>query len=208
MVRLVRVRDGQAVEVPDGKYAVVTEQNNLSVEDIPRLSDAWEVDFEQGLPEGWDAGQRVTEGLPPGSRGGIKAVHKESEDLYLISSQEAWVQGLFASRKTSHLHVTYKMERPNWINALIVTRTSDPDEPHHSGNYVFKDFPWVEPGQWQTLSIPLAQFERIHRGDVRLEEVVPYKLGFFSGTPDRGLVIDRIWITPDGPGKVELKAIE
>jgi hypothetical protein len=49
-VRLVRVKDGETIEVGGGKRAVVTDQKQLLVEDIPRLSDAWEVDFEEGLP--------------------------------------------------------------------------------------------------------------------------------------------------------------
>lgn len=210
-VRLVRTSDGQSVDVSDGEHAVVTEQNKLLVQDIPSLSDRWEADFERGLPEGWDDGERVTEGLPPGSRGGVRAVRKENEDLsilFSISSNEAWMQGLFATRKNSHIHVTFKMEHPKWLNLLLVTRTSDPHEPHFSGNYFFRDFPWVEPGQWQTLSVPLAQLQRAHRGDVPIEEVIPYKLTFFSDTPDRGLVIDRIWVTPDGPGEVVLQGTE
>lgn len=211
LVRLVRTRDGQAVEVSDGKYAIVTEKNNLLVEDIPSLSDTWDADFERGLPEGWDRGERVTEGLPRGSRGGVKAVPTEVDDIgsiYNISSSEAWLQGLFAIGKRTHIHVTFKMERPKWINLLIVTRTSDRHDPHYSGNYLFKDVPWVEAGQWRTLTVPLARFERIHRGDVPIEEVVPYKLGLFSDAPDRGLVVDRIWITADGPGEVVFQEVE
>jgi hypothetical protein len=163
------------------------------------------------LPEGWDVGERVLAGLPPGSRGGVKAVLVESEDLgpmYKISSNEAWLHGLFAIRKNSHLHITFKVQNPKWVNVLLVTRTSDPHEPRFSGNYLFKDFPQVAPGQWQTLSVPLARFQRIHRGAVPLAEVVPYKLTFFSDPPDRGLVIDRIWVTRDGPGDVELQDVE
>ncbi len=211
LVRLVRTRDGQAVDVADGKHAIVTEKSPLQVQDIPSLGDTWEADFEDGLPEGWDLGERVTEGLPPGLRGAVKAISKETEDLgslYNIASNEAWMQGLFVVRKGSHLHITFKMENPQWINLLIVTRTSDRHDPHYSGNYLFKDVPWVAAGQWRTLTVPLADFERIHRGDVPIEDVVPYKLVLFSEGRDRGLVVDRMWITPDGPGEVLLQEVE
>lgn len=210
-VRVVRTSDGQAVDVADGKHAVITEQNKLLVQDLPGVSDTWEVDFEPRLPEGWDEGERVTEGLPAGSRGAVKAVLDESEDnggFHRISSQESWLRGLFVIRKTSHLHLTFKIDNPKWMNVLLVTRTSDPHEPHFSGNYLFRDFPSLTPGRWQTLSIPLAQFQRIHAGDVPVEDVVPYKLTFFSDGKDRGLVIDRIWVTPDGPGEVVLKTLD
>jgi ferric-dicitrate binding protein FerR (iron transport regulator) len=210
-VRVVRISDGNTVDVSDGKHAVVTEQNKLLVQDIPIVSDRWEIDFEQALPTGWDDGEPVTDGLPPGSRGGVKCVFSENEDLggmYRISSNEAWLQGLFAIRKSSHLHVTFKMDNPNWVNVLLVTRTSDPHDPRFSGNYLLKEFPSIGAGLWQTLSVPLAHFERIHSGTVPLEEVVPYKLTFFSDAPDRGLVIDRIWVTPDGPNEVVLQKVE
>jgi hypothetical protein len=94
------------------------------------------------------------------------------------------------------------------VNVLLVTRTTDPHDPRFSGNYLFKDFPRVTPGQWQTLSIPLSRFQRIHPGAVPLDEVVPYKLTFFSDAVDRGLVIDRMWITTDGSGDVELHGVK
>lgn len=210
-VRVVRTSDGKTVDVADGKQTVVTEQNKLQVQDIPSLLATWDVDFERALPPGWSSGERVTEGLPAGSRGGVKAVLKESEgndDTYVVSSQEAWLQGLFAIRSTSHLHVTFKLENPKWINILLVTRTADPHEPRFSGNYLFKDVPEVAADKWQTLSVPLSLFQRIHQGEVPVTEVIPYKLTFFSDAPDRGLVIDRIRVTPDGSGEVELKDVE
>lgn len=209
-VRLVRTRDGKTLDVLNGKHTVVTERNQLLVQDIPSLSASWEVDFEQGLPERWDVGEPVTADLPPGSHGGVKAVLVESEDLgamYKISSNEAWLHGLFAIRKNSHVHITFKVENPKWVNVLLVTRTADPHDPRFSGNYLFKDVPRVAAGQWQMVSIPLARFERIHSGVVPLDEVVPYKLTFFSDAVDRGVVIDRMWVTPDGLGEVEVKTL-
>ena len=58
------------------------------------------------------------------------------------------------------------------------------------------------------MSIPLADFKRIHAGTQSLSELVPYRLVFVTPAADSGLVIDRVRITPDGPGKVELKSIQ
>lgn len=198
-VRLVRLRDQQSVEVPDGKYATVTERNQLLVKDIPSLPATWEQDFEAGLPEGWDRGEWVTEGLPPGSRGAVKATWGEGNSgaNYSIRSNAPWLQGLFAVQKNSHIHFTFKTERREWINIFIVTRTAGSDTARYSGNYLLEDFPKEGSGEWETVSIPLTKFKRIHSGAESLVDLVPFKLMFVFDGPDRGLVIDRVWVTPD-----------
>jgi hypothetical protein len=205
-VRMSRLSDGMVIEVGSGEFGEFEGQRKPLVQQIPNLAVAWDADFESGLPLGW-AGERVTDGLPEKSRGAVRSVLEEREDgtFYLIRSNEAWVRGLFAVRKESHLHVTYKMENPDWINVLLVTRTSNPHNPQHSGNYLFNEVPLAAPGQWQTLSIPLAKFKRIHAGEELLDRVVPYLLTFSAPAPDRGLVIDRVWVTPDGPGSVTVR---
>jgi hypothetical protein len=100
------------------------------------------------------------------------------------------------------------MEDPSWMNLFISTRTSDPNELRFSGNYLFKEFPTIAPGQWMTVSIPLAAFKPLDPGEGPMERVTPFQLIFSSTAPDRGLVIDRIWVTPDGPGEVTAKDIE
>jgi ferric-dicitrate binding protein FerR (iron transport regulator) len=211
-VRLVRLADGNAVEVAGGQQAVITDQNELLVRPIPILPMTWEADFEDALPEGWQSGQRVTQGLPAGSRGAVRAVpDKNPEDgqpQYVIRTQEEWCHGLFAVGKNSHLHFTFKTDNSDWINILLLTRTSEPQEFRYSGNYLLRDFPKGTAGQWHTVSIPLAEFKRIHGGDETLEEVVPYTLVFAATGADRGLVIDRVWVTPDGPGEVALKTVQ
>ena len=206
-VRVIRIQDGTEVEVASGKCATIAEQSQLQVKDIPELSPEWEEDFEVGLPADWKLGEWVTEGLMAGSRGAVRATADEAEHgqrTFSIRSHEAWLQGLFTVHKDSHLHVTLKMDRPNWINVFLVTRTSDPHDPRFSGNYLFDQFPSVEPGRWQTLTFPLGAFKRLHRNAKPLEESVPFQLIFTSTMPDRGLVIDRIWVTPTGSGQVEV----
>ncbi len=204
-VRLVRIRDQQSVEVPDGKYATVTEQNTLLVKDIPGLPATWEETFETGLPTGWTQGEWVSQGLPPRSRGAVKAAFEPLDGggaNYIIGSNEAWLRGLFSVQKSSHLHFTFKTEKRGWINVFLVTRTAASDDARFSGNYLVEDFPKTGSGQWETVTIPLDAFKRIHRGSLALTEVVPFKLMFVSDGPDRGLVIDRVWVTADGPGRM------
>jgi hypothetical protein len=54
----------------------------------------------------------------------------------------------------------------------------------------------------------LASFRKLSAGPEKLEHVVPYHVIFNSTEPDRGLIIDRLWITPDGPGEVSLQAAD
>ena len=211
-VRVVRVRDGQTIDVPRGSYAVVSEHEKLEARDVPGLTPDWAVDFEDGLPSGWGNGELVTEGLPGGSRGGVRTIREEVDDLesgfhWVLRSENAWLQGLFAFTKSSHLHLTYKLNRPKWINVFLQTRTADPRDLRFSANYLFNKLPSIPPGRWHTATIPLTEFERLAGGNPALEELVPFKLMINSDT-DRGLVVDRIWVTSDGPGKVEVKALE
>jgi ferric-dicitrate binding protein FerR (iron transport regulator) len=210
-VRLVRIRDGESVEVPNGKHAVVTEQSQLVVQDIPSQKAAWETDFEAGLPEGWINGEHVTEGLPSGSRGGVKTARFEHPDGaidYAIVTNDEWLSGLFTIEAKSHLHFTFKLQRTHWFNVLLVTRTSDPRDPRFSGNYIFNELRGLEQDRWYSATIPLALFNRIHRGEVPVTEVIPFRLSFGSDQSNLHLVIDRMWVTPDGSGEVELKPVE
>lgn len=214
-VRVVRIRDQASVEVPSGKHATVTDRNEPAVKGLPDLASVWEETFEAGLPEGWVRGEWITAsltlskqtgtGLPTGSRGGVKAKYgasnREGSINYSIDSHNAWLQGLFAVHKDSHLHFTFKTESRKLINIVIVTRTAGSDA-RFAGSYLLDDFPKRGSGQWETISIPLANFKRIQPGTESLMDVVPFKLMFVSDKPDRGLVIDRIWVTPDGPGRI------
>jgi hypothetical protein len=210
LVRLFRLRDGASVDVADGERAVVTERRPLVVEEIPELAPTWEIDFEDGLPEGWHVGQSVSEGLPQGSRGAVTAARiEDSEDgpQWGVISGDAWVGGLFLIGERTHLHFTFKKRGPGgWINVFLITRTSDPRDPRFAGNFLFNDFPKIEADRWHTATVPLAKFEWQHRAAKSLATLVPYKLTFVA--PERGLTIDRVWVTPDGPGEFELKTLD
>jgi ferric-dicitrate binding protein FerR (iron transport regulator) len=209
-VRLVRTRDSKVVDVTEGKFASVTDKNGLVVEDIPSLATSWEHDFESGLPDGWIDGEWMSDGLPPGSRGAVKATFRQETDEWSyvnITTNDGWLRGLFDITKDSHLHFTFKIAKRGWINVFVITRTPDPDAPLFSGNYLYDNFPSVRRGEWHTATIPLAMFKRIHRGKVPIDEVIPYRIAFNSDQ-DRGLVVDRIWVTPDGPGEVVVRKVE
>jgi hypothetical protein len=156
----------------------------------------------------------VSEGLPPGSKGGVAAVPaagRDAEGLFEVASPEMWHQGLFAFRPDTHLHLTYQMTRPGWVNVFVCARGPDPNGPH-VGNYLFNDdgfYRDLRPGRWRTVSVPLARLRRAGMRDDKppAADEVPY-LVLFSSQGDRGLVIDRVWVTRGGPAVVRYQDVE
>ena len=111
------------------------------------------------------AGRFVTEGLPRGSKGGVAAVRATrtgEEDFFEIASPEVWQHGLFAFHPDSHLHVTYKMDRPNWVNVFVIARGAGPNGRARRQLPVQRRrvLRAARPGQWRTVSIPLAKLRR------------------------------------------------
>ena len=213
-VRLTRVSDGQTVEVAKGQGVITNGEVTLVVHESRGPRETWEVDFEDGVPKGW-FGTPATENLPAGSSGAIRAMPEpnSSPQIIMLRSRDDWVQGHFAIHEDSHLHITYKMERPNWLNIFFTTRGSDPTNPSWT-LHIFNQLPFVppKPDQWQTATIPLKKFRR-KRDDVFHDEPpvlgdVVTEISISSTDPDRGLVVDRMWVTRGGPGEVELKPVE
>ncbi|MHB8900506.1 MAG: FecR domain-containing protein [Thermoguttaceae bacterium] len=210
-VRMKRLSDGRFIEVGTGQFAVASARSQLAARPWPAVPDQWGSDFEAGLPEGWRFGQWVNDGLPEGCRGGVHAARRfaidgHESDLYRITSPREWTRGLFRIAEDSTLHFTYKMERPGWFHIMMGARSSG-FTPLHVGNYEGQDARWskVPPGQWQTASIPLASFRKTVRSGLAGERAgnrpragdVAYLLWLNTAGIDRGLVIDRIWISRD-----------
>ncbi|MEQ8784993.1 MAG: FecR family protein [Pirellulaceae bacterium] len=208
-LRLTRLSDGQSVEVPAGRRVVSSAAAPLVVAEIPETPPQWSEDFEAGLPARWHQGRLVADALPPGSRGAVKAVEVESDQgrRSQIVSQEAWTHGLFAAHRDSHLHFTLKMQQSGWFNILILTKTADGDSPAFAGNYIFDQPVWFDrrPGAWGTVTIPLSKFRPLPPSPDAIESVVPIQILFSSPDQDRGLVIDRVWVTRGGPGEIEVE---
>ena len=210
-VRLTRLSDGKSVDVPAGQRVVSNMQSELALQKIPTAPVDWSEDFESGLPAGWEMGKFVTDDLPPASKGAVQAVRLlyREDVLFQIESTQNWAHGLFMAHEDSHLHFTFKMHKPGWFNIFICTRTAT-DPPAFSSNYLFDDRAWFpsEPGKWSTVSIPLTKFRRLSWGQESIDEVIPFHLLFSSPEGDRGLVIDRVWVTGAGTGIVETKDVE
>lgn len=212
-VKITRLRDGESVEVPAGQRVVSDSASELALEKIPAAPDTWNVDFESGLPDGWESGALVADDLPNGSRLAVKAVRVDegADESYAIVSQPNWLRGVFSVHPDSSMQITFKMETPSWINVFIITHTRDSAEPHFANNFQYNEIPFgrLQPGRWYSITIPLAEFKRLPGyTDEPLQDLLPFQIVFNFPAPDRGLVIDEIRIARGGPETVELKRID
>lgn len=211
-VKFTRLADGQSVEVSQGKQILADEQQDLLVSDIEVASDTWSEDFEEGIPENWEVGKFAGNDLPAGSKGAAKTELNVSQfgEFYSIVSKPKWFHGTVTVHEDSHLHMTFKMQNPNWLNIFLITRTTDPGDPRFANNFQFNEIPFVRirPNEWYTISIPLSKFVRLPGySKETLLNLIPFQVVVNSPEPDRGLVIDQISITRKGPGVVEIKTV-
>jgi ferric-dicitrate binding protein FerR (iron transport regulator) len=209
--RLTRRADGREVEIKTGQFAVADGRMDWRVGYLPAEDGRWGEDFESGLPTGW-RGQLVSEGLPPGSKHGLKAVRTQETygTFYVVEPPPEWNNGLMALTTNSVLHLTYRMAKPTWLNVFM--HTIPPNAaPGEKAMFVLRsaEFPGARTG-WATVSIPFARFVR------KVPDAVTGELQFKGGPPKNGervctiaftapheldLVFDKIWVTPDGPAE-------
>ncbi len=209
-VKVTRLGDGKSLEVVAGQRAV-SSAAQLALTKIPIMADTWSEDFEEGLPEDWEIGKFDGTNLPPGSSGAVRAVSDATKagGPVSIATQCRWTDGLFAVHDDSHLHITLKIRSPGWFNILILTRTEDGDPLTFAGNYIFDRQVWFgQPGDWGTVTIPLSDFRPLPPAKADFENAVPFQVLLSSPDKDRGLVVDRIWVTRGGPGVVESKNLK
>jgi ferric-dicitrate binding protein FerR (iron transport regulator) len=215
-VRMTRAADGESIEVTTGQRAVAADApSDFVAAAIPAVSDAWEVDFEQGLPDGWADGRFTASDTPPGMAGAVRAQSVPEKDgvLYGIKTPKAWTTGLFTLGGGSHLHFTYKLDKPDWFQLFLSTRSTGEGSRPKVATYRFKNerLWWpLTPGQWRTATVPLGSFGRVSDFSEQPpgERELPFELLFSSKENDLSLVIDRIWVTPDGPGTFQVRKAE
>ena len=124
-----------------------------------------------------------------------------------VKTHKAWTRGLFCIKEDTYLNFTYKLEEPQWFHLFISVRPDDLSQPHF-GIYECRDEDWrkVPAGQWRTTSVPVAEFRRVPKANFkdtpdfhpRFGDVA-YMVIFRTPAKDRGLVIDRVWVTRGEP---------
>lgn len=163
-VRVTRSSDAAAAEVGPSQLLLVDETGDLSVRDVARAPEIWSEDFEPGKPHRW-TGTGVRSGLPEGSRGGIAAVPVSyPQGVMRDVASPVSDDGLFAWHPDSVLHVTYQIPPPGWFHIYLLVRASDAQRSEREYCCV-KPVLWqTSSGQWQTVSIPLAEFHPVSPG--------------------------------------------
>jgi ferric-dicitrate binding protein FerR (iron transport regulator) len=194
-VRVTRPSDGRSAEVAASQFLSVAESGDLMVVDVPQPPDGWSEDFEQGLPRGW-TGQIVRDGLPENSHGAVGAVpvlHPEGMMREISSPIED--DGLFAWHADSVLHVSFRVQPPEWFHVYLFARPYRGRRPLLTYCCVKPDLWQTSPGQWRTVSIPFSEFHSVTYGqDEPTLGRIPTRLVFSGQGGPAGVVIDRVWV--------------
>ena len=104
------------------------------------------------------------------------------------------------------------MENPGWFNLFIIIGNIKQLGQSQPGNHAHKEASWWShsPGEWNTVSFPISRFHKVFP-EYETNPRIPPQLGdvvssFLFSAPDhdRGLVIDRVWVTRGEPESSEL----
>ncbi|MEM7011832.1 MAG: FecR family protein [Verrucomicrobiota bacterium] len=200
-VALIRNADGARVEVPAGRQTRSTKNGAepLIAVALPIIPDAWEAEFDRGLPEGWRCGKWL-------SKSGAVLAHPNPENgfnQFSISSSNAWNQGHhshFQIHPDSVLYLRFRMEKPEWFFLMLNLRATPQSARKHGGNVFYQSEDWhgdLEPDEWRTLRIPLRDFDKFRKGefqsqDVDLAGLAAYSVYLTTQKRDQGLEVDSI----------------
>ncbi|WP_417379116.1 FecR domain-containing protein [Gimesia sp.] len=195
-VQVTRNSDRSKRSVSTGQFLPVMDSKPLSVVDWPRPPDEWSVDFEGGLPVGWE-GKMVSHSLPRNSAGAIRSVSiLQNQQVVQNIRTPLSPSGLFFWHEDSLLNLTFKIEPPGWFHIYLHARTYKDPQPVLTYCYVDLSLWQNQPGQWRTVSIPLSEFRlQTYTQDKPSLGRVPLQISFSGETENDGFMIDRIWVT-------------
>ena len=200
---------GDRVEVAAGEEVRTTRtsESPRKVSRTDKLHDTWDARFTPEEFSQWHCGKQ----LPDGS---VLAHPRPGTpyDWFTIASYNAWGRGehsFFEIHADSVIHLRLKMDRPGPFGLMLSCRAVD-RERKRGGNAFFGDalsrkIEGLQPGEWVTVSLPLAEFDRIERGKGKrptregdLAGLAAYYVHLSTRTEDRGLAVERIWVTRGG----------
>lgn len=153
--------------------------------------------FGPELPAGW-GGNLVFDRLPEDSEGALKAIARTNPKggvNHIVQSPNAWKPGLFAIHNDSWLHVRFRAEKPGFFHVLVVAR--EPEIARKSCVVLEGPHFWQnrEPGQWHTVHLPFANFRPTEPNRPSERPLVAFIVVFDSQKVDRGVTIERFWVT-------------
>ena len=213
-VRVKRLSDGRTLDMTAGQWLALREGEPSSL--VAKSSDypaEWHVDFEEGL-SGWKIGEPVNDGLPADRTGAVRQGANPSNPERFATGTWDNFRGLFEAFDDTHIRITYKMERPDWVNVFLIAQP--PDWDGSSGWPLYKYVLWqpaTTAARWYEVTIPLAAFEGKEPGGrfVRSPPMPGNVIKHFFLTNvgnDRGLVVDEVIAERGGPGTVSFTEIE
>jgi hypothetical protein len=203
-IRVTRLSDQRSVTLAGGQSAEISPQADLQPAPIPVVPDHWSLDFNDGLPGGWETGQLVFDDLPEGSQAAVRtaAVEEDGHRRYQLRSHNGWSKALFALHDDSWLHIRYRLEKPGTFLVYVVCRQHDFGQPVCTV-LTLGNLRQPEAHRWHTLTLALNRFRRAKAQDaVPLSgQLVAFRLVFDTPEQNPGLTVDRIWVTRGMPAE-------
>lgn len=177
------------------QFLSVAESGELCVVDVTPLPDEWSQDFQSGFPPDW-TGRYVATGLPPRSRGAVMPVPVPSLEGSHQEIGSAMVEsGLFAWHGDSRLHLSYQVLPPGWFHVYVFARPVDDPDALVTLCCVKPELWHSTTGQWQTVSIPLSEFQVVtHNWDGPALGLIPVRIVIRNRSDSMDVTIDRIWV--------------
>lgn len=216
-VRLKRLSDGATTEVSAGQRLTVRDEDRASllVKDGLPPAQSWREDFESGMGS-WTRGEWTRKGLPAASRGGVRLIPANA-NAHRAGAKD-FLRGLFEAHPDTHIRITYKMERPAWVNLFLLTHRVDDNGSLSWQMYLYNEIPFfpLAPVKWREVTIPLSKFKA---------RSAPREYAGYAGPPpapgeiiktfwfstigeDRGLIIDEVSVSRGGPGELSVVELE
>lgn len=209
-VRVQRTGDKSTVDVAAGEKAIVARDLPLKSQLRVPAPDHWEIDFEKELPSDWRKGIWVQDGLPAVSSGAVMAETRpgfldQSETWYQIETYNRWSEGLFTVVEDTHMNVTFRVDRAEKVQVLLLSRAADFHGLDSVYEYEIGGTDSKPNAEWRTLDIPLTSFKKVPSEDAmmsppRLGQVI-YKVVLSTQDRDVDLVVDQMQFAPQSPAR-------
>jgi len=168
-----------------------------------RTEVVYRADFTNGLPDQWEKGKLVSDGLPADSKGAVTAAAPGDD----IQANLAWVDGHFTVEDNLYFNYRAMIGQPQWYQLFVFCKARGPEAKDMT---LYESKPPVDEakaGEWHVISVPLTDFKGTtgpNQGkSPQAGEVCWTYFWGFQGR-DLGMVIDRIWVTQ---GKPEATAV-
>lgn len=161
----------------------------------------YSVNFDNGLPEKWKSGVLTAENLPEGSKQAVTAPVTGGKPGS-ITSDQMWVRGHFTVADDLYFNYRIRMTSPGWYQIFLSVK--DSGTAGTTRRYEAKPTTrGIIPGQWTVVSVPITEFKGTkgeHSGQPPQAGQVCETYFFATQGNDRGISIDRIWVTKGAPG--------